>query len=167
MKINTNIEDIMTEEESKELLGQALSNELWRWLVKMWPINTWKNTCWRSVKKILKKFWIKWTMSWNWYQWEEILNNLPNQFLKVKVSHPNKVKPWWILVYGKGAEKWSQARSLYGHVEIKWADNLYYSYYASKNPGWSARTSENVSEEKYKKLTWFIWYAYYPIKRGA
>lgn len=165
--ININKSIKKTPQELSEKLKQPnLSTEFWKWLVKIWPANTWNNSCWRAIKILLKNFWMEiWIDSWHWYYWENILNNRSTQFKKVQVNNIDDVKPWWIIVYWKNAGKWSEARKKYWHVEIKWANNLYYSYYSSKFPGGSTRTSEK-DPEKFKKITWFIWYVYYPFSKN-
>lgn len=161
--------------EIKELNNYPfLANKLWKFLADKWPINTWKNSCWEAVKNILRNFWIRWRMSWNWCDWWEILDNKPNQFKKVPIKHPEDAKAGWILVYLEWAEnpKASKKRKKYWHVEIKWMDNRYYSYYASQNPGWSARIRSKQKYEElktnykeYQRFTWFIWYVYYPTQK--
>jgi hypothetical protein len=52
----------------------------------------------------------------------------------------------------------------YGHVEIKWSDGNYYSYYEWSRAGGSAATNEK-NPIKYYEITGFTGYAYYPKQK--
>ncbi|USN59036.1 MAG: hypothetical protein H6767_02935 [Candidatus Peribacteria bacterium] len=55
----------------------------------------------------------------NAYLYEQWLNERPNQFKKVAISHPSEAKPGGILVYGQNAAYGTEERKANGHVEIK------------------------------------------------
>lgn len=141
-----------------------LAWELWRWIQRNY-VNNGNNSCGASVWDALTKFRIRWLpTSWrHGYAWEWFLDSRSDQFTKVAISHPSEAKPGWILVYSEWARLWTDMRKRYGHVEIKWENNQYYSYYHSPTPGGSA--SSRARWAQYKRDTGFIWYVYYPKQR--
>jgi len=93
------------------------------------------------------------------------INNIINDNIEVKIrdiNYPKDALAWEILVYNEDAQASSatNARRKFWHVEIKWNDNNYYSYYKSSIPWGSAKVSENISAAEYARLTWFNWKAY-------
>ena len=156
-------------EEQQELIDMIhprLARELGDWIMKnyyKWS----KNSCGASVWNALINMWFKW-MPRNWrdgYKFEGFLNDRPNQFKKVAVNNPWEVKEWWIIVYGKWARLWTSTRRNFGHVEIRWADGDFYSYYWSSKPAGSSKAARYENKDQYKQDTWFIGYAYYPTQK--
>ncbi len=96
-----------------------------------------------------------------WIDIEKIINK--NITINSRsINYPKESIPWEILVYNENAESnnASNIRRNFWHVEIKWSDNMYYSYYKSNNPWWSASENENLSPEEYSRLTGFNGKAY-------
>ncbi len=139
------------------------SMDLWDYVVKKWPIDLWVNSCGAAVRALLKSYGIEWLPeTWaNGKNWESILDGRSSQFVKMKISHPDQAYPGAILVYNGNGSEWSSMNKEFGHVEIKWSDWKYYSYYEGTRAGGSAATNEKDPWE-YEKLTGFIGYAYYP-----
>lgn len=93
------------------------------------------------------------------------LDTIINKNLEVKtryIDFPKDARAWEILVYNENAQssRATNTRKIYWHVEIKWSDNNYYSYYKSNMPWWSARENQNISAQEYARLTWFNGKAY-------
>ncbi len=91
------------------------------------------------------------------------MDNFLDKRLIIKVrdiDFPKDAFPWEIVVFNEDALIWSKARKNYWHVEIKWSDGQYHSYYDSYKPWWSSHASENWDPWLYKKLTWFNGKAY-------
>lgn len=139
------------------------STNLWDHVVKKWPANTWDDSCWAAVRELLESYWIKDLPQYgaNGKEWERILNERPNQFVKMRINHPDEAYPWAILIYDGSGIKWSEMNKKFGHVEIKWSDWNYYSFYKSEMSAWSAKTTEK-DPQQYADQTGFIGYAYYP-----
>lgn len=132
-------------------------------VVQRWPANLWANSCGAAVRKLCQSYGITGLpeSGANGKNWEKILGDRPSQFIKMKISHPDQAYPGAILVYDGSGSKWSTMNKEFGHVEIKWSDGKYYSYYESSMAAWSAKSnSKNI--EQYQKDTGFIGYAYYP-----
>ena len=110
------------------------------------------------------------------YKWTKFLDEWVKKatFVKVPISHPKEAITWGIVVYNRWA-LWSEMRAIYWHVEIKWNDGEYYSYYKSPRPGWSSYWSTTSRYERkvidgsisnpklFQELTGFTGYAYYPL----
>lgn len=138
-------------------------NSLGDYVAQIGPARLGENSCWAAVRELLKQYGItglpeSWADGKNW---ENILNAKSGQFVKMPLNHPDDAYPWAILVFDGSGSEWSAMNKKYWHVEIKWSDGKYYSYYESVNPGWSAAVNEK-NPSKYQELTGFIWYAYYP-----
>ena len=84
----------------------------------------------------------------------------------MRINHPDQAYPGAILVYDGSGSEWSSMNKQFGHVEIKWSDGKYYSYYEGTRAGGSAATNEKDAK-KYEELTGFIGYAYYPKQKIA
>ncbi len=113
-----------------------------------WEWKTYKITNNRDLKK-------------SWVDITKVINE-KIEIKKRKIDFPNDAKSWEIVVYNEGADSKisSKARKTFGHVEVKWDNWMFYSYYKSFKAGWSASEKQEGSPEKYKKLTGFTWYAY-------
>lgn len=135
-------------------------------VVRRWPAKTWDDSCGAAVRELLKSYGVTGLpeSGANGKNWEEILNKRPDQFIKMKISHPDHAYPGAILVYDGSGSKWSDMNKEFWHVEIKWSDGGYYSYYNGKRAGGSAATTEK-DPQKYVDLTGFIGYAYYPKQK--
>jgi hypothetical protein len=165
---------------------QNFDNTTSQWL--WWNLTTitprgLKNSCGASVYWLLKKANVHIDndvipVTWrDGYRWEKFLDKWVQQktFVKVKIDHPNEAKPWGIVVYRKWA-LWSIERIKYWHVEIKWGDWNYYSYYKSDILWWSTFNTSKLEYEKkvikgtiqnpylFKEITGFTGYVYYPIQ---
>lgn len=141
------------------------SHSLGDHVVQRGPAKTWPDSCGSAVRELLKSYGItglpeSWADGKNW---DDILESKTGQFVRMKVAHPDHAYPWAILVYDGSGSEWSEKNKRYGHVEIKWSDGRYYSYYGSESPGWSAAVNEK-DPKKYKDMTGFVGYAYYPRK---
>lgn len=153
-----------TKKELQEKAEIPRNNDLWNWIVKNGAYPGEKNSCGKSCWALLNAFWFRSILPQtgrDGKNWDSILEKYPvNQYFnKVAVSHPDKAPAGSVLVFNEWAKRWSSARKKYGHVEIKWANNNYYSYYESPNAGGSSRTAEK-NPEKYKKETGFTGFAY-------
>lgn len=137
-------------------------------VVKEWPTGGKTDSCGAAVRELLKSYGVTGLPESGAHgkKWEEILNNRPDQFIKMKISHPDQAYPGAILVYDGSGELWSDANKENGHVEIKGSDGKYYSYYKWERAAGSAKTNEK-NPEKYVGLTGFIGYAYYPKQKQA
>lgn len=135
-------------------------------VVQRWPANLGDDSCWAAVRKLLQSYGITGLPETgaNGKNWESILNDRWSQFFKMKISHPDQAYPGAILVYDGSGSEWSPMNKLFGHVEIKWSDGKYYSYYEWSRAGGSAATTEK-DPKKYEELTGFIGYAYYPRQK--
>ncbi len=135
-------------------------------VVRKWPANLWADSCGAAVRELLKSYGVTGLpeSGANGKNWEQILGDRPDQFIKMKISHPDQAYPGAILVYDGSGSEWSDMNKQFWHVEIKGSDWRYYSYYNGKRAGWSAATTEKNSE-KYADLTGFIGYAYYPKQK--
>ncbi len=164
-------QEIASRWEMAEAFAMLLDTE-WRsmnlgdYVVQRWPANLWANSCGAAVRKLCQSYGITGLpeSGANWKNWEKILNDRPSQFIKMRISHPDQAYPGAILVYDGSGSKWSDMNKEYGHVEIKWSDGKYYSYYEGSRAGWSAATNEK-NPQKYSELTGFIGYAYYPKQK--
>lgn len=137
------------------------SRALARFLVKRWHANTGADSCGTAVDELLKSFGIKWVTPWHGRHgknWEWFLEK-DSRFKKVEVTNLKDIPDGAILTYnGKwtidGKPNWSLANQKYWHVEIKWADDKFYSFYSSVNPGGSAKEpSLHNNFEAWKKAT--------------
>lgn len=139
------------------------SANLWDHVVQRGPVNLWANSCWAAVRKLLQSYGVAGLPEngANGKNWESILNERWSQFFKMKISHPDQSYPGAILVYDWSGSEWSSMNKQFGHVEIKWSNGKYYSYYEWSRAGGSAATTEK-DPKKYEELTGFIGYAYYP-----
>ncbi len=147
--------------------GTELATKLWDYVMSTSLPSTWKNSCWRAVGELLNNFWIQWLPDngRDGKNWDNILEPrvLSGQFKKVAIKHPNEASAGAILAYENGA--WgSQANKDHGHVEIKWSDGKYYSYYEGERPGGSAATNI-INPDKYREATGFTGFAYYPVQK--
>lgn len=144
------------------------SSNLGDYIVTRGPTNSWANSCGAAVRKLLQSYGITGLPETgaNGKNWESILDERPSQFVKMKINHPDQAYPGAILVYNGNGSEWSDMNKEYGHVEIKWSDGKYYSYYEGSRAGGSAATNEK-DPKKYESLTGFIWYAYYPKQKKA
>lgn len=142
------------------------SYNLWDHVVRRWPANTWRDSCGAAVRELLKSYGITGLPESGAHgkTWNETLDKMPDKFVRIKINHPREAYAGAILVFD-GGKNWSDMNQEYGHVEIKWSDGRYYSYYASENPAGSARTKES-DPKKYKELTGFTGYAYYPRQKA-
>lgn len=121
------------------------------------PENPFIIQAWRSIYKITSESELR-------RSWLDIRNIL-NQRLEVKsrdISFPKESIAWEIIVFNQWAEsdKATKARRDFWHVEIKWSDNMYYSYYKSRNAWWSTQERESWDPREYSRLTGFTWKAY-------
>lgn len=149
--------------------GTELATKLWDYVMSTSLPNTWKNSCWRAVGELLNSFWIQGLpdSGRDGKNWDNILEPrvTSGQFKKVAIKHPDEAGAGAILAYENGI--WgSQANKDHGHVEIKGSDGKYYSYYEWGRSGGSAATNEK-NPEKYRELTGFIGFAYYPVQKQA
>ena len=141
------------------------SRDLWDYVVNKGPASTGDDSCGVAVRELLKWYGITGLpeSGADWKNWDNILDKRPDQFFKVKIGHPNEAYPGAILNYEGTGTLWSTMNHRYGHVEIKGSDGKYYSFYGGVRPGGSAATNEK-DPEKFKELTGFTGYAYYPKK---
>ncbi|MDA9128968.1 hypothetical protein N9J72_00630 [Candidatus Gracilibacteria bacterium] len=144
-----------------------LSGELGDWIIENY-INEGKNSCGKAVGNALIRMGFKGlpTSGRDGYKFEQILDERPSQFEKVRVSSPWEVKAGGILVYSEGARLGTRERHDFGHVEIRGSDGKFYSYLGAIKPGGSSRT-EFRNEKQYTEDTGFIGYAYYPVSKTA
>lgn len=146
------------------------SRRLANYIAHRGPFKSGPNSCWTAVKALLSNFWIK-TEWWNGNQWYERLKNDP-KFQLVEVNSLSEIPAWGIMCYsGHGninnKPHGSSMNQRYGHVEIKWDNGLYYSYYASIRPGWSAKApSLHNNFSQWKAATWFQW-VFVPVGNPA
>jgi len=161
------VESSFREESEFKKIGEnpQLSGELGKWIQRNY-VNNWNNSCWASCWDAMTNFWIRGLPQYwrDWYKWKWFLEARPNQFTRVAISHPNEAKPGWIVTYWQNAERWTNVRKKYWHVEIKGLDWDFYSYYHSNIPGGSSRSQATWNQ--YKRHTWFEWFAYYPKSRA-
>lgn len=156
-----NIDDL-DKIDSNDKLWNNVSKALWNFIKKLWPIKSWPNSCWRAVHMILKKFWIEKTPRWHWNQWFNLLKN-DSRFELVNVNSLSEIPAWWILTFSwkwkiNWKPHWSSMNQRYWHVEVKWSNNLFYSFYWSKNPGGSAKAPQfHNNFQKWKEATGFQW----------
>jgi hypothetical protein len=141
------------------------SYNLWDHVVQRWPAQTGKDSCGAAVRELLKSYGISGLSESGAHgkTWNETLDRIPDKFVRIKISHPREAYPGAILVYD-GGTRGSDANQDFGHVEIKWSDGRYYSYYASESAAGSAKSKE-LNPDKYREETGFTGYAYYPRKR--
>lgn len=151
-------------------IGTELSTQLWDFVMSTNLPDTWTASCGQAVGILLNRFGIE-ALPQSWRDgknWDEILNPRVQswQFKKIPIKHPDEAGPWAILVYNDWSELGSAMNKQYGHVEIKWSDGKYYSYYEWNRAWWSA--ANNVKDpEEYMRLTSFAGFAYYPISKEA
>ncbi len=155
-----------------------LAKALWKYTVNNFKFGrrlaTGTTWCWKWTGDTISKFWIEgFTMGdFEWsrdgYKWKEVLDDAVErgQFIKVKINHPGDAKWWAVLIYDRGAVLWSKNRRLYWHAEIKWEDGMYRHANKMGVPAGSAHTDE-TDPVRYRKLTWFTGYAYYPVRKTA
>ncbi len=131
---------------------------------------TWSSSCGQAVGILLNRFGIEALpqSGRDGKNWDDILEPRVNngQFKKVAIKHPSEASSGAILVYDGTGSQWSNMNKDFGHVEIKWSDGKYYSYYEGTRAGGSAATNEK-DPDNYRKLTGFVGYAYYPIAKTA
>lgn len=157
--------------EMAEAFAMLLNTE-WRsmnlgdYVVQRWPANLWANSCGAAVRALCQSYGITGLpeSGANGKNWEKILGDRSTQFIKMRISHPDQAYPGAILIYDGSGSKWSYMNKEFGHVEIKWSDGKYYSYYEGSRAGGSAATNEK-DPKKYSELTGFIGYAYYPKQK--
>lgn len=132
------------------------------------PTNSWSNSCGAAVRTLLKSYGISGLPETgaNGKNWESILNERGDQFIKMKISHPDQAYPGAILVYDGSGTDGSSMNKAFGHVEIKWSDGKYYSYYEWSRAWGSAATNEK-DPIKYNEITGFTGYAYYPRQKHS
>lgn len=150
--------------------GTELASKLGDYVMSTSLPDTGNNSCGAAVWLLLNRFWIE-ALPQNGRDgknWDDILEPRIHswQFKKTAIKHPDEASAWAILVYDGSGQLGSEANKAYGHVEIKWSDGKYYSYYEWQRAGWSAATMAKNPEE-YQKLTWFTGFAYYPVSRQA
>lgn len=131
---------------------------------RRWPTRFEKDSCGASVWALLNEYGFKALLPQagrDGNKWDTILETPPisQYFEKVPCDLPRDAQPWDVCVYNEWATLWKWLRKTKGHVEIKWNDNRFYSYYASEMPGGSSKTRE-TDPQKYQKLTGFTGYVY-------
>jgi hypothetical protein len=145
--------------------GTELATQLGDFVMSTNLPDTWSASCGKAVGILLNRFWIEELPQTgrDGKNWDDILEPRIKkwQFKKVPIAHPDEAWSWAVLIYDGSWVLWSDANKTYGHVEIKWSDGKYYSYYEGSRAGWSAANAEK-DPKKYADLTGFIWYAYYP-----
>lgn len=171
-----------------KFLGKTWKNSCWKWFSNLinkflktkWikkALNINLNRHWANFDTILE--WWKWISTnnpfiiWNWMKIESLnelkkimnIENALNEKIvitKRKIDFPKNAKPWEVLVYNwwATANKTSRARRKYWHVEVKWSDWDYYSYYWWNEPWWSSKIPEKWDPKRYSRMTWFTWFAY-------
>lgn len=176
-------------DQKERLSDEPLSDHLWKFVIGQVGRKKAKGECGAGVWDLLTGFGIKGLpqSGRNAYLYEQWLNERPNQFTKVAISHPSEAKPGGILVYGQNASYGSEDRMVYGHVEIKGADGNYYYDGMRREPGGSSldkygadpknKVKNQWLDEADKKLqknpaeftrvTGFTWYVYYPVRKEA
>ena len=183
------VEESLRTEEDYEILNEypELARELGEWVTEPGRIYGEQNDCGWAVGRMLLEFWLtqfpneEWNIfsqlsdlpegnymrTWRFgYMYERVLDHMVEQwFFRVEeVDRPHDARPGAIIVFGQGAQRGSDVRRHAGHVEIKWNDGQYHSYYSSSRPGGSAR-SNSRDPEVYARHTGFVGKAYYPIMR--
>ena len=147
---------------------------LWKW-IKLSSARNWANfdsilDSWNISKE--NPFIIQW--EWRTYKitneselrksWVDITKVLNEkiEIKKRKIDFPKDAKSWEIVVYNEDADsrRASSARKRFWHVEVKWDNGMFYSYYKSSKAWWSASEKQSGSPEDYRRLTGFTWYAY-------
>lgn len=140
---------------------------LGEWLMRRGPAKYKKNSCGASVGNLLIEYGIPNMPRSGRHgkNWDTICETPPvsQYFEKVPCDLPTDAPAWSICVYNENATLWSSARRRWWHVEMRWGDGRFYSYYASQNPGGSAR-SKITDPQEYQRLTGFTGYVYQPKK---
>jgi hypothetical protein len=148
--------------------GTELASQLGDYVMSTTLPETGSSSCGQAVGMLLNRFWIEALpqSGRDGKNWDDILEPRIKswQFKKVAIKHPDEASAGAILVYDGSGQLGSDANKNYGHVEIKWSDWRYYSYYEGNRAGWSAANSI-IDPERYRELTGFTGYAYYPITK--
>jgi hypothetical protein len=122
---------------------------------------------------MLSAFWMKWLPGGgrNGENWNEFLNDRPQQFIKVRIKNPSEARPGGILCYEDGwfsKRTWKRTKaSTFGHVEIVGTDGAYYHYLRSES--WGGSRGQDISNSWFDKNDGnvdFMWFVYYPRFRG-
>ena len=150
--------------------GTEIATQLGDYVMSTSLPETGDGSCGRAVGILLNRFGIEALpqSGRDGKNWDDILEpRVRNgQFKKVPIKHPNEASAGAILVYDGSGQLWSNANKNYGHVEIKWSDGKYYSYYEWQRAGGSASTNEK-DPDSYRKLTGFVGFAYYPMSKSV
>lgn len=166
----------------------TLGDELWSFIDDFYSSKHDKREkewyCGRWVKNILTAFGIEWLPWANGKDRDESQllesdrgfshNGKVIKFVKVPIDTPYDAIQWAVVVYDEDATSGSatDARKKRWHVEIKWADDQFYSYYKSERAGGSAKLDHDANTDQqlaqqdpqtYQQQTWFTGYAYYPV----
>lgn len=114
----------------------------------------------------LSQWGLKNTPRGNGNQWNTLLAH-DSRFEKIHVTDLSSIPAGAILCFSGKGKRGSAMNKKYGHVEIKGKNDMYYSYYASKNPGGSAKAPEHHNNwEKWVAETGFQ-EAYIPISKDT
>jgi hypothetical protein len=146
--------------------GTELATQLGDFVMSTTLPDTGSSSCGKAVGILLNRFGIEELPQErrDGKNWTEYLTKRLGQFKKVPISHPDEASAGAILVYDGSWDLGSSMNKNFWHVEIKWSDAKYYSYYEGSRAGWSAATTEK-NPENYRKLTGFTGYAYYPVTK--
>ena len=150
--------------------GTELASKLGDYVMSTILPDTGASSCGKAVGILLNRFGIEALpqSGRDGKNWDDILNPRVQswQFKKIAIRHPDEAGPWAVLVYDGSGQLWTDANKNYGHVEIKWSDSKYYSYY-EWNRAWGSAATTEKWPEAYRVLTGFTGYAYYPISKQA
>ena len=150
--------------------GTELASHLGDYVMSTSLPNTGDSSCGEAVGMLLNRFWIKDLpqAERNGKNWTRFLTDRWDQFKKVAIRHPDEASAWAILVYDGSWELGSDMNKKFWHVEIKWSDMWYYHYLKSNESAWSAHKWDKEKDPiKYRDLTGFTGYAYYPVTKKA
>lgn len=147
--------------EKSSKVGQAIGD----WLVKNGPSSRyWKGRCAYFCRLHLENFWFKNPPRGHANQWKWMLDKDP-RFQLVPISDLSQIPVGGIMTYSGNWKNSTGKNKQYGHVEIKGADNRFYSDYASPTPGGGAKAPWlHNNFEKWKEATGFTG-VYLPIGR--
>ena len=139
------------------------SKQLAHYITRRGPANTGADSCGTAVDVLLNDFGIKNVTPGSGRHgknWQGFLEKDP-RFKRVEINSLAEIPEGGIMTYnGRGTlnEKpnGSVMNQRYGHVEIKGNNGMFYSFYASNNPGGSAKEPQlHNNFEKWKQATGF------------
>ena len=139
------------------------SKQLAHYITRRWPAKTGADSCGTAVDVLLNDFGIKNVTPGSGRHgknWQGFLEKDP-RFKRVEINSLADIPEGGIMTYNgrgmlNGKLNGSAMNQKFGHVEIKWSNGMFYSFYASNNPGGSAKEPQlHNNFEKWKQATGF------------